>query len=279
MHDNATSPSHGEGLAPVENDFIRILKKRASSVAFWRGIASIVAFTLFWEFCARFHVPVIGNVPAPSEVLASLAVQIKLAYYWLSWADSMIRIFTGFIIAQIIGVPLGLFLGANNKARETLFPIFEIMRPVPPLAWVPVSVIFWPSAEMSMIFVTFLGAFFTVVLNIVEGITSIDIRYIRAAYSLGSTKRDIFWRVLLPASLPSVVVGMTVGMGITWAVVVAAEMIATNTGLGFLTWRGYVAGEYPIIVVGMMSIGLAGYLSSALIRYVGAKFTPWLKTR
>jgi len=132
---------------------------------------------------------------------------------------------------------------------------------------------------MSMIFVTFLGAFFTVVLNIVEGITSIDVRYIRAAYSLGSTRSDIFWRVMLPASLPSVVVGMTVGMGITWAVVVAAEMIATNTGLGYLTWRGYVAGEYPLIVVGMMSIGIAGYLSSTLIRWVGNRFTPWLRTR
>jgi NitT/TauT family transport system permease protein len=191
----------------------------------------------------------------------------------------MLRISIGFIIAQIIGVPLGLLLGANRKLREMIFPIFEIMRPVPPLAWVPVSVIFWPSAEMSMIFVTFLGAFFTVVLNIVEGITSIDVRYIRAAYSLGSSKNDIFWRVLLPASLPSIVVGMTVGMGITWAVVVAAEMIATNTGLGYLTWRGYVAGEFPLIVVGMMSIGIAGYISSSLIRWVGNHFTPWLKTR
>ena len=132
---------------------------------------------------------------------------------------------------------------------------------------------------MSMIFVTFLGAFFTVVLNIVEGITSIDVRYVRAAYSLGSTKSDIFWRIMLPASLPSVVVGMTVGMGITWAVVVAAEMIATNSGLGYLTWRGYVAGEYPLIVVGMMSIGIAGYFSSALIRWIGNRFTPWNHSR
>lgn len=255
------------------------IKKKARSRTFWRGIFSLTAFTALWELCTYLKAPIIGNVPAPSEVLSTLAVQLHNAYYWLSWKDSMIRIFTGFIIAQIIGVPLGLFLGANDRAREILFPIFEIMRPVPPLAWVPVSVIFWPSAEMSMIFVTFLGAFFTVVLNIVEGITSIDVRYIRAAHSLGSSRSDIFWRVLLPASLPSVVVGMTVGMGITWAVVVAAEMIASKTGLGYLTWRGYVAGEFPLIIVGMMSIGIAGYFSSALIRLIGNRFTPWLKTR
>jgi NitT/TauT family transport system permease protein len=257
----------------------KTVQKNRLSLTWRRGVVSIVVFTLIWEAGAVFHLPIIGNVPPPSEVLKSFRQQIFLAYYWHCWGDSMIRIFTGFILAQITGVPLGLFLGANRKAREILFPIIEIMRPIPPLAWVPVSVIFWPSAEMSMIFVTFLGAFFTVVLNIVESVTSIDDRFIRAAYSLGSSKNDIFWRVILPASLPSVVVGMTVGMGITWCVVVAAEMIATNTGLGYLTWRGYVAGEFPLIIVGMISIGLAGYLSSALIRRIGEFFTPWLRTR
>lgn len=266
-------------ITPTSSSFGTFVRKKIATVSLLRGLISIAAFTVIWEISSLLHVPIIGNVPAPSEVIVSLLAQIKLVHYWQSWGDSMIRIFIGFIIAQIVGVPLGLFLGANQRAREIIFPIFEIMRPVPPLAWVPVSVIFWPSAEMSMIFVTFLGAFFTVVLNIVEGVTSIDVRYIRAAYSLGSTKSDIFWRIMLPASLPSVVVGMTVGMGITWAVVVAAEMIATNTGLGYLTWRGYVAGEYPLIVVGMMSIGIAGYFSSALIRWIGNRFTPWNHSR
>ncbi len=253
--------------------------KRFATPTFFRGVVSIVGFTIFWELCTRLKVPIIGNVPAPSEVLKSLWVQVQQPYYWLSWKDSTVRIFTGFIVAQILGVPLGLLLGANKIARETIYPIFEILRPVPPLAWVPVSVIFWPTDELSMMFVTFLGAFFTVVLNIVEGIGAIDVRYIRAAYSLGASRWRIFWTVLLPAALPSVVVGMTVGMGITWAVVVAAEMIAGQTGLGFLTWRGYVAGEFPVIVVGMMSIGIAGYISSALIRMIGGRLTPWLRTR
>ena len=258
---------------------IRFIRKKIANIALLRGLAAITGFIILWEVGVLLAAPVIGNVPAPSEVVKTLLEQLDSAAYWISWKDSMIRIFTGFIIAQIVGVPLGLFLGANQKAREFIFPIFEVMRPVPPLAWVPVAIIFWPTAEMSMIFVTFMGAFFTVVLNIVEGITSIDVRFIRAAYSLGSTRRDIFWRVLLPASIPSVALGMTVGMGITWAVVVAAEMIATSTGLGYLTWRGFVSGRFPMIVVGMISIGLAGYISSSLIRAVGGFFTPWLRTR
>ena len=243
-----------------------------------RGIASIVIFLIVWEVAARLKLPILGMVPPPSAVMVSFVDQIKQMYYWISWRNSMVRILSGFVVAQIVGVPLGLFLGANKTAKQIIYPIFEIMRPVPPLAWVPVSVIFWPWAEASMIFVTFLGAFFTVVLNIVEGITSIDARFIRAAYSLGSTRQDVFWRILLPAALPSVVVGMTVGMGITWSVVVAAEMISSQPGLGYLTWRGYVAGEFPVIVVGMISIGLAGYISSAAIRLIGNRLTPWLRT-
>ncbi|MDR1578280.1 MAG: ABC transporter permease [Deltaproteobacteria bacterium] len=259
--------------------YAKKLVKALASRSLRRGLFSIAMFLILWELSSRLGVPIVGAIPAPSDVFARLITELTNPYYWRSWGTSLTRIMTGFIIAQILGAPLGLFLGVSRKAKAIIFPLIEIMRPVPPLAWVPVSVIFWPSAEMSMIFVTFLGAFFTVVLNIVEGVSAIDERYLRAAASLGSSPRDIFWRVMLPASLPSALVGMTVGMGITWCVVVAAEMIATNTGLGYLTWRGYVAGEFPLIVVGMLSIGLAGYLSSALIRRIGLHFTPWLAVR
>jgi NitT/TauT family transport system permease protein len=254
------------------------LKKQLFSVTTFRGILSIILFTVFWEICSRLHLPIIGNVPPPSSVLKALSVQVVSKAYWMSWVDSFVRILTGFAIAQVLGIPLGLLLGINKTARELIYPVFEIMRPIPPLAWVPMAVIFWPTTELSMMFVTFLGAFFTVVLNIVGGARSIDVRYIRAAYSLGSTRGDIFWKVMLPATLPSIVVGMTVGMGITWAVVVAAEMIASRSGLGFLTWQSYVAGLYPVIIIGMMSIGVAGYISSALIRLIGRNVTPWLRT-
>ena len=253
-------------------------KKQLFSRTTLRGIIAIIVFTVLWEICSRLQVPIVGNVPPPTSVLHALGRQLVSKSYWASWADSFVRILTGFAIAQVFGIPLGLLLGVNKRARYIIYPIFEIMRPIPPLAWVPIAVIFWPTTELSMMFVTFLGAFFTVVLNIVGGARAIDVRYIRAAHSLGSTRSDIFWKVMLPATLPSIVVGMTVGMGITWAVVVAAEMIASRSGLGFLTWQSYVAGVYPLIIIGMMSIGIAGYISSAMIRLVGRRVTPWLRT-
>ena len=150
-----------------------------------------------------------------------------------------------------------------------------MLRPIPPLAWVPTAIIFWPTTELSIAFVIFLGAFFTVVLNVLGGARNIDERHIRAAASFGSQRRDIFWKIVLPATLPSIFTGMAVGMGITWEVVVAAEMIAGKSGLGYFTWSSYVGGNYPQIIVGMISIGFAGYFSSGIIRSLGKLATPW----
>ena len=152
----------------------------------------------------------------------------------------------------------------------------------PPLAWVPAAIIFWPTQELSIAFVTLLGAFFTIVINVLGGAQAIDVRYFQAARSMGSSTWDIFRRIILPGTLPSIVVGATVGVGITWAVVVAAEMISgggssgSGGGLGFFIWNSYVGGSYTQIVAGMISIGMAGYLSSAILRKVGQWMTPWL---
>jgi NitT/TauT family transport system permease protein len=136
--------------------------------------------------------------------------------------------------------------------------------------------------------VTFLGAFYTIVINVVGGARSIDVRYFQAARSMGSSQSDIFWRIILPGTLPSIMVGSAVGMGITWEVVVAAEMISGGGsqsggtgggGLGFFIWNSYVGGAYEQIVVGMISIGIAGALSSELLRVIGKRATPWLRLR
>jgi NitT/TauT family transport system permease protein len=166
-------------------------------------------------------------------------------------------------------------MATSRLTHDLTFPILEILRPIPPLAWVPAAIIFWPTTESSIAFVIFLGAFFTVVLNVLGGARNIDARYVRAALSLGSRRSDIFWKIVLPATLPSIFTGMAVGMGITWEVVVAAEMIAGKSGLGYFTWASYVGGNYPQIIIGMVSIGIAGYLSSGLIRGVGKLLAPW----
>lgn len=269
------------------------LKKKILSKASLRALISLVVFVVLWELGARskqwlgFSLPWIGQVPAPSAVLKVWAGLLTDVGYWQSWYLSLFRVLAGFLAAMLLGIPFGLLMAVSKNFYGIGFPSFEILRPIPPLAWVPVSIIFWPTQELSIAFVTFLGAFFTVVINVVGGARSIDVRFFQSAQAMGSSKWDIFRRVVLPATLPSIVVGSSVGMGITWNVVVAAEMISgggsqsggSGGGLGFFIWNSYVGGSYEQIVVGMISIGIAGYVCSELLRSLGGFFTPWLKNR
>ena len=283
-----------------------------SAKASARGALSIIFFLLLWELGSRSnqwigadifsplrdalgvlgfkktYLPWVGAIPAPTEVLAVWASVIAEVGYWQSWYNSMFRVLAGFTAAMLIGIPFGLLLAVNRTAFGIGFPVFEVLRPIPPLAWVPASIIFWPTQEMSIAFVTFLGAFYTIVINVVGGAKSIDQRYFQAAQSMGSTKWDIFRRIILPGTLPYIMIGSAVGMGITWEVVVAAEMISGGGsqtggtgggGLGFFIWNSYVGGSYQQIVVGMISIGIAGFFSSELLRALGKYVTPWLRLR
>jgi len=253
-----------------------------------RAVISIVTFVLLWEVGSRLKLPWVGDVPAPTVVMKALVPLLTDQGYWYSWYQSSRRVFTGFLAAMLIGIPFGLAMATSRVFRDITFPVFEILRPVPPLAWVPAAIIFWPTQELSIGFVIFLGAIFTIMLNVIGGARSIDTRFFQAARSMGSSNWDIFRRIVLPGVLPSIIVGCEVGIGITWNVVVAAEMISggggaiqssAGGGLGFFIWSSYIGGSYPLIVVGMISIGIAGYISSAIIRQLGIMITPWMRVR
>lgn len=255
-----------------------------------RAVIAIIALLIFWQLGATSRLwlhtplPVIGVIPAPDAVLAAWLKLLGDPGYWQSWLQSLLRVSLGFAAATILGVPFGIALAISPTLRGFAFPAFELLRPIPPLAWVPASIIFWPTQELSIAFVIFLGGFYTIVLNVLGGADAIDIRLIQAARSMGGTRWNIFRRIILPAVLPSIGVGIEVAIGITWEVVVAAEMIsggggasAAGGGLGFFIWNSYIGGAYPNIIVGMISIGIAGYLSSALVRFAVQRFTPWLR--
>ncbi len=263
--------------------FFGDLRRRLTDISVRRGIVALVVFTLIWEVGSNsvdwfgFAMPFFSTIPAPTEVAAAASEVVNTPGYWQSWVLSIQRVVIGFVIAMIIGIPFGLALAINKTFRDLAFPPFEILRPIPPLAWVPASLIFWPTNELSIYFVTFLGAFFTIVINVLGGARSIDGRYIQAALSMGATNWTLFSRVILPGTLPSIFTGAAVGMGITWNVVLAAEMISGGGGLGFFIWSSYIGGSLEQVVVGMISIGIAGYLSSAIIRKLGDVCMPWTR--
>ena len=184
-------------------------------------MAALVGFVILWQIGSTWHqwagfrLPWIGAVPPPSEVFIAWVKLLGQWGYWESWYLSFTRVLSGFLAAMLFGIPLGLGMAVNRIFYDFTFPPFEILRPIPPLAWVPASLIFWPTQELSIAFVTFLGAFFAIVINVVGGAKSIDKRFLRAAQSMGATRWHLFWRVVLPGTLPSIFVGAAVGMGIT----------------------------------------------------------------
>jgi NitT/TauT family transport system permease protein len=135
----------------------------------------------------------------------------------------------------------------------------------------------FPKTEHSIVFLVFLGAFYPIVLNTLMGVENIPSYYINGALSLGSSPKDILWHVILPGAMPSIFTGMTVGMGLTWVMVVAAEMVAGGYGLGYMTWESYILITYPRIILGMFAIGASGYLFSTIVRIIGSQVMPWRK--
>jgi sulfonate transport system permease protein len=244
----------------------------------WRGAVAVAGFVLLWELLVRLKVGGFEGIPTLAEVLRAFWDKyLTNVGYWQSWLVSFERVGYGFALAQLLGIPLGLLLGTRKLFHEVLYPVVELLRPIPPLAWVPLSILFWPTAELSIIFITFIGPFFIIVINVHDAVRSMRKEHLWLAQSLGATPGYAFRRIILPAVIPSIAVGMTLGIAVSWNVVIAAEMIASDVGLGRLTWEGYVSHTATTVMVGMISIGLAGYLSTVVVNYAERKLMPWQK--
>lgn len=246
----------------------------------WRGLSAVAGFFILWELAVRLQLAGFGQIPSPFEVAQVFFRDYLLdAAYWQSWWASFQRVFYGFAIAQLIGIPLGLLLGTRKNFSYLFYPVIEILRPIPPLAWVPLSILFWPTSESSIIFITFIGAFFIIVINVYDAVCGIKKEHLWLAQSVGAGPVQIFRHIVIPSVIPSIAVGMTLGIAVTWNVVIAAEMIASDSGLGRLTWEGYVSQTGPVVVIGMISIGIAGYISTLMVDYVEKKMMPWKRVR
>ncbi|MFG1477971.1 ABC transporter permease [Xanthobacter sp. V4C-4] len=215
------------------------------------------------------------NVPPPTEVaeagLELLASSKLLAHV----TSSLWRVLSGFALAALAGIGIGVAVGRSRLAGDMLMPPLELLRPIPAVAWIPLAILMFPSSELSMIFITFTGALFPILLSTIHGVESVDPRLVAAARSLGAGRGAILWDVVLPAAAPGIFTGLAIGMGTSWFCLVTAEMISGQFGIGYYTWESYTIQNYPHIVVGMVLIGLLGMGSSALLRRAGALATPW----
>ena len=195
-------------------------------------------------------------------------------YYEHIWT-SVRRIAIAFVLATGLGVPVGLLLGWSVTFREYVFPVFELLRPVPILAWVPLAIIVFAGSETPVVFLTFLASFFATALNTQLGVRSIDPQYLRAVQCLGASRWQTFWHVVVPGSLPFIFTGLQVSVGVAWFSLAAAEMVSGQFGLGYLINTSYTLVQYPTIIIGMLTLGLVGFATSAAVRIVGDRLMKW----
>jgi ABC-type nitrate/sulfonate/bicarbonate transport system permease component len=195
-------------------------------------------------------------------------------YYQHIWV-SVRRILIAFFLATVLGVPLGLFLGWSKSFREYVFPVFETLRPIPILAWVPLAILMFQGSETPVIFLTFLASFYATALNTMLGVETIDESYSRAAACLGASKWQVFKEVIVPGAMPFMFTGLQISIGVAWFSLVAGEMVAGEYGLGYVINTSYTMVRYPTIVIGMITLGLVGYISSALVRMAGDFMMQW----
>lgn len=242
------------------------------------ALASITLFIAAWYLAVKYRLDFyirFTNIPAPQDVFTELMRLGKSDSFYSNMLISLRRIVLGFSVAMMMGITLGLVIGRYRLARQFMFPVLEILRPIPAIAWVPIAIMLWPTNEGSIVFITFLGSFFPILLSTVHGVTSVDPVLIRAARCLGAKEPALLRQVILPAALPQIFNGLSVGMGVAWVSLIAAEMISGQFGIGYFTWEAYSLIQYADIVIGMIVIGFLGLACSAVIRWAGRLIMPW----
>jgi NitT/TauT family transport system permease protein len=215
--------------------------------------------------------------PTPWQVVTGTLELIRDGTLWQHIGASLFRVGTGFGLAVLVAVPLGLWMGWVKGAYITFNPLFQMLRPISPIAWIPIAILWFGVGDMSPIFLIFISSVFPMVVQTIAGVHTIEKRYLRAAANFGVSRATLFLQVVIPAVLPQIIVGMRIGLGVAWLVVVAAEMIALRSGLGYLIIDSRNAGNrYDLVVAGMVIIGLIGLLLDRLMRLLeGLKVVRW----
>lgn len=257
--------------------------KTVTGKPFLLTVAGFAIFLGLWHLTVGvLRLPWFSRLPGPLEVLLewlspnpTYGISLYTRDYYVHILYSTYRALSAFVLATLLGVPFGLLMGWNRKFYDYSFPLVELIRPIPPLAWVPLAILVLPGNEPAVIFVTFLVAFFVTALNTLLGVESIEENYFRAARCLGAGNREILFDVVIPGALPFIFTGLQISMGAAWFSLVAGEMIAAQYGLGFLIWDSYSVIAYPVIVIGMVTLGVIGWISSALVRMAGRRLMAW----
>jgi NitT/TauT family transport system permease protein len=246
---------------------------------FYIKLISPIIFVLVWEILAilinnAFILPRVGPI---LEVLIHPFVDIQGSGSLVeNAAISLTRVTTGFLLGALVAIPLGVMMGRFSMLDQLVDPLIQILRPIPPIAWIPLALAWFKIGFASILFIIFIGALFPILLNTIDGVKRVNRTWIETSTMFGATELQTLGKVILPASMPTIWTGLRVGFGIAWMSVVAAEMLpGTSSGLGYLIIYSYNFGQLQVTVAGMVVIGLIGLFVDTLLRSIEKRRFAW----
>ena len=272
-----TRPAANSASASGRPSPIRLWFSNTGSHYLVRMLA-LIAAVVFWQVASDngfdFYIN-FNNIPAPTAVWSALMTELTGQEFYLHILHSMQRVAIAYGLAVVLGIVLGVAMGRSRWAEDIILPYIELLRPIPAVAWIPLAILMLPTEQASIVFITFLGALFPIVLNTTHGVEQTNSTLIRAARSLGASNRAILWHVVLPGAMPSIVAGLAIGMGVAWFSLLAGEIISGQYGIGYYTWNSYTLIQYPQIIIGMLVIGGLGTLCTLLVRKACSPLLKW----
>jgi NitT/TauT family transport system permease protein/sulfonate transport system permease protein len=242
-----------------------------------RHIAGFVVFIGLWQFLASvgWINPVL--LPAPDRLLAAAAELLADGVLIQHTIASLWRVLVGFLLAGVVGIVLGVALGWSPILSDLVRPIVESLRPIPPIAWTPIAILWFGVGNAPSFFLVFIGAVFPIFINTFSAVRNIDRTQINAALCLGAGPSILIRDILIPASLPIIFPGLRIGLGVGWMCVVAAELIAAQSGLGYMIQQNRVLLQTQNVVTGMITIGIVGFAMSGLMSMLERRLIPWME--
>ena len=242
-------------------------------------IASVAAAIGLWQLLTANDVRLwlrFDTLPTVTEIVSAFGTRVGTQDYWLDLGQSLIRILTGFALAAVAGVVTGILLGRSGAFANVFGPLTELARPIPAIAIVPVAILLFPTDEAGIVFITFLAAYFPIMVSTRHAVRALPTLWEDSVRTLGGNRWDVITRVVLPGILPGVFGGLSVGIGVAWICVISAEMISGRLGVGYRTWQAYTVLAYPDVFVGIITIGVLGFATSAAVELIGRRVTRWL---
>ncbi len=260
-----------------------IMQQLFNNPKYRKIVAPIIAITVFLVIWQIFSFSPDANLPGPIKVIEQTWELIinpffdkgptNKGLFWQIFA-SLQRVAMGFTLAAIVGISLGIVVGTNPFLFDALDPIFQILRTIPPLAWLPISLAAFQQSNPSAIFVIFITSIWPIILNTIEGVKQIPQDYVNVSKVLKLSQKEYFIDIVFPATVPYIFTGLRIGIGLSWLAIIAAEMLIGGVGIGFFIWDAWNAANISQIIIALLYVGIVGLLLDKLIAYIAKLVVP-----